>query len=161
MGTRKTSPHMHAHSGSRRDPDRTHSTRKDTWYCNCHAPSQYELQPEDEQTPKYWQQYSGIGKQSANRTSVMRQLKVRAKAGDIEALEELQAMVMSALMSEIDSEPEEEPRTSRSVASRRSYADYSPPPRSSARLIKLPPSPSCRRHRRSAAAQPPSESPAA
>ena len=50
-------------------------------------------------------------------------------------------MVMSALMSEIDSEPEEEPRTSRSVASRRSYADYSPPPRSSARLIKLPPPP--------------------
>jgi hypothetical protein len=33
--TRKTSPHMHAHSGSRRDPDSTHSTRKDTWYCNC------------------------------------------------------------------------------------------------------------------------------
>ena len=29
--TRKTSPHMHAHSGSRRDPDSTHSTRKDTW----------------------------------------------------------------------------------------------------------------------------------
>ena len=27
---------MHAHSGSRRDPDSTHSTRKDTWYCNCH-----------------------------------------------------------------------------------------------------------------------------
>ena len=26
---------MHAHSGSRRDPDSTHSTRKDTWYCNC------------------------------------------------------------------------------------------------------------------------------
>ena len=38
VGTRETSPHMHAHSGSRRDPDSTHSTRKDTWYCNCHPP---------------------------------------------------------------------------------------------------------------------------
>ena len=28
---------MHAHSGSRRDPDSTHNTRKDTWYCNCHT----------------------------------------------------------------------------------------------------------------------------
>ena len=35
--TRETSPHMHAHSGSRRDPDSAHSTRKDTWYCNCQS----------------------------------------------------------------------------------------------------------------------------
>ena len=36
--TRRASPHKHAHSGSRRDPDSTHSTRKDTWYCNFHTP---------------------------------------------------------------------------------------------------------------------------
>mgnify|MGYP007078255737 CR=1 FL=1 len=51
-----------------------------------------------------------------------------------EAMEKLQAMVMSALMSEMENEPEEEPGTSRSGASRRSaYAEYSLPSCSSVR----------------------------
>jgi hypothetical protein len=70
----------------------------------------------------------------------MRQLKARAKAGDIDALQELQEMVMASLMTELESEPEEDPRTSRSEASRRTvYAEYSPLPRSSVRPIRLPP----------------------
>ena len=49
-------------------------------------------------------------------------------------------MAMSALMSEIDDEPEEEPVECRSGASRRAtYSEYSPPPRSGARSILLPP----------------------
>jgi hypothetical protein len=93
------------------------------------VPSQYELEPE--KTPRYWQQSSGDGKQNANKMSAMRQLEARGKAGEKDALEELQAMVMASLLSEMDSEPEDELRTSRLEASRRAaYAKHSPPPRS-------------------------------
>jgi hypothetical protein len=96
------------------------------------VPSLYELEPEE--TPRYWQELSGDGKRNENKTIKMRQLKARAKAGDKEALRELQEMVMASLMTELDSEPEEAPRTSRSEASRRAvYTEYSPPPRSGAR----------------------------
>ena len=65
------------------------------------VPSQYD--PEPEETPRYWQQSSGDSKRNANKMSAMRQLKARAKAGEIDALEELQAMVMASVISEMDS----------------------------------------------------------
>jgi hypothetical protein len=105
------------------------------------VPSRYELEPEE--TPRYWQKFSGDGKQRESKATAMRQLKARAKAGDIDALQELQEIVMASLMTELDSEPDEAPRTSRSEASRRAvYAEHSPPPRSSVRPIRLPPPPS-------------------
>ena len=68
------------------------------------TPSLYELEPED--TPKYWQPFSGTGSKysKVDKERAMRQLKAKAKAGDQEALLELQALVMSTLMSEMNDE---------------------------------------------------------
>jgi hypothetical protein len=105
------------------------------------VPSRYELEPDE--TPRYWQKFSGDGKQRESKATAMRQLKARAKAGKIDALQELQEMVMASLMTELDSEPDEAPRTSHSEASRRAvYVEYSPLPRSSVRPIRLPLPPS-------------------
>jgi hypothetical protein len=47
------------------------------------VPSKYELGPEE--TPRYWQKFSGDGKQRESKATAMRQLKAWAKAGDIDA----------------------------------------------------------------------------
>ena len=103
------------------------------------TPRRYEREPED--TPKYWQSFSDTGLKKTSKERAMSQLKAKAKAGDQEALLELQALVMSTLMSEMDEESEEEPVESRSGSSRRgAYSEYSPPaPRSSTRSLRLPP----------------------